>query len=167
MSKEIVQTENPILRKTAQEVPADLFDTPKLMDMVSHMEQVLDAAPHGVALAAPQIALPWRIFIVRYDRMEPDTTEEKTPRIGVFINPKIIKTSRKKAFVPEGCLSVDGTYGTTERYERATVQAQDIHGKVFTRGGGGILAQAYQHEIDHLDGILFIDHAKNLETHES
>ena len=59
----------------------------------------------------------------------------------------------------EGCLSVRGTYGKTYRHERATVRARDAEGKPFERGGGGLLAQVFQHETDHLNGILFIDHA--------
>jgi len=170
MSTEIVQDGAPVLRDIAREIPAELFNTPELTKMLKDMEVALDAAPHGVALAAPQIALPHRVFLVRYDRMlpEPAEGEEKhTPELGIFINPKIIKTSRKQASVPEGCLSVDGVYGVTERFERATVRAQDATGKWFERGAGGILAQAFQHEIDHLNGILFIDHAENLEKNES
>jgi len=167
MSKPIVQDGEKVLRETAQEVSADLFGTKELQDMVSAMEASLDAAVHGVALAAPQIAIPYRIFIVRYDRMAPETEEERAPELGVFINPEISRTSRKKVDTPEGCLSVDGVYGTTQRHERATVKAQDIDGTWFTRDGGGVLAQAFQHEIDHLNGILFIDHAENLEKHES
>jgi len=168
--KKIVQDGNPVLREHAQEIPADLFNTPKLTKMLEDMKASLDAATHGVALAAPQISLPWRIFIVRYDRMLPDSEEEEEEHevdLGIFINPEIVKTSRKKSNIAEGCLSVDGIYGTTDRYEQATVKAQDADGTWFTRGGGGILAQAFQHEIEHLDGILFIDHAENLERHES
>tara|TARA_B100000508_G_scaffold60333_1_gene47038 strand:- start:89983 stop:90486 length:504 start_codon:yes stop_codon:yes gene_type:complete len=167
MSKDIVQDGDPVLRETAKEVPADLFNTPKLTKMLEEMKESLDTAKHGVALAAPQIAIPYRIFIVRYDRMVPESKEELEPEVGIFINPEIVKTSRKQATIPEGCLSVDGIYGNTQRFERATVKAQDAEGNWFTRGGGGILAQAYQHEIDHLNGVLFIDHAENLEKHES
>lgn len=169
MPTKIVQDGSPVLRDIAEEVPADFFNTPKLAKILKDMEEALDGAPHGVALAAPQIALPYRIFLVRYDRMlpEPQEGEERpAPELGVFINPEIVKTSRKQALVPEGCLSVDGVYGTTERFERATVRAQDATGKWFERGGGGILAQAFQHEIDHLNGVLFIDHAENLEKNE-
>jgi len=169
--KEIVQDGDPVLRGDAQEVPADLFNTPKLSEMLEDMKASLDSAKHGVALAAPQIAIPYRIFIVRYDRMLPGETEEeveeKIADIGIFINPEIVKTSRKRSPMPEGCLSVDGIYGETERFDRATVKAQDAEGNWFTRGGGGILAQAFQHEIDHLNGVLFIDHAENLQKHES
>lgn len=166
--KPIVQEgEDEVLRETAKEVPADFFGSDKLKEMLAEMEASLNAKEYGVALAAPQIAIPYRIFIVRYDRMLPPQEEkEAEPEVGIFINPTIVKTSRKKTEMPEGCLSVDGIFGTTKRYERATVKAQDADGNWFTRGGGGILAQAYQHEIDHLDGILFIDHAENLEQHE-
>ena len=77
----------------------------------------------------------------------------------VFINPKISKLSKEKEWVPEGCLSVRPLYGKTFRSKKATVTAHDEHGKKFTRGASGLLAQIFQHETDHLDGILFIDHA--------
>lgn len=165
---DIVQDgDNPVLRQPAEEVPADFFGTEKLTSILEDMKKALHAKKNGVALAAPQIAIPYRIFIVRYDRMvAQDPDQEEVPSVGIFINPKIIKTSRKKAEIPEGCLSVDGVFGKTKRYENATVSAQDEHGKTFTRGGGGLLAQAFQHEIDHLDGIIFTDHATDLEHHE-
>ena len=62
----------------------------------------------------------------------------------------------------EGCLSVRGVYGTTKRHERVTVRARNQDGTKFERGGGGIMAQIFEHEIDHLNGILFIDHAEHL-----
>lgn len=161
--KEIVQDGHPVLRAVAQDVPATLFKTAELSQMLHDMEVALDAQPDGVALAAPQIALPYRIFIVRYDRMHArDESAEEAPDVGVFINPEFVKLSRRRDIVDEGCLSVRGRYGKTLRHERATVRAQDAEGRVFERGGGGLLAQAYQHEIDHLDGILFIDHAEEL-----
>lgn len=81
----------------------------------------------------------------------------------VFINPEITKLSRKKIWVPEGCLSVRWLYGETSRADKATIRAYDEHGKLFTRGGSGLMAQIFQHETDHLNGILFIDHARNVE----
>jgi peptide deformylase len=158
---------DPVLRERAKSVPASLFGTPELAQIVSDMAETLDAQADGVALAAPQVGISYRIFIVRYDRMT-ERGEEKTtetgPDLGVFINPEFVKTSRKRSEVQEGCLSVRHIYGTTIRYDQATMRAQDEQGAWFTRGGGGILAQAYQHETDHLDGILFIDHAE--EIHE-
>lgn len=159
---EIVQDGHPALRKTAERVPDSDFGSAKLKETIRQMEEAVDAKPNGVALAAPQIGVSLRIFIVRYDRMLPTPPEGypvPPPEIGVFINPEIIKSSRRKVVVDEGCLSVDGVYGQTVRHERATVRARDIDGNVFERGGGGLLAQAFQHEIDHLNGTLFTDHA--------
>lgn len=159
---DIVQDGAPVLRQEAEVVPATLFGSEKLAGILADMEKALDAEPDGVALAAPQIGIALRIFLVRYDRMRPLPAEGEAPypkEVGVFINPKIVRTSRRRVEVDEGCLSVRGVYGKTERFERATVHAEDETGKRFERGGGGVLAQAFQHEIDHLDGILFIDHA--------
>ncbi|HEX8947283.1 MAG TPA: peptide deformylase [Candidatus Paceibacterota bacterium] len=163
--KEIVQEGTPVLRDIAQPVPKELFGSPELARMLKDMTAALDSAPDGVALAAPQIDLPYRIFIVRYDRILPPGAPEEartTPDVGVYINPKILKTSRRRVEMEEGCLSVRGIYGHTLRHERATISAQREDGSHFTRGGGGILAQIFQHETDHLDGTLFIDHALDL-----
>lgn len=160
--KEIVQDGHPVLREEAMEVPKDMFGSPELASMLRDMEEALDAEADGVALAAPQIALPYRIFIVRYDRMHGPADQEVPADVGVFINPEFVNASRRREVVDEGCLSVRGRYGKTVRHERATVRAYDADGRVFERGGGGLLAQAYQHEIDHLDGILFIDHAQDV-----
>ena len=81
----------------------------------------------------------------------------------VFINPQITKLSRKKVWVPEGCLSVRWLYGETPRREKATIRACDEHGKPFTRGASGLIAQIFQHETDHLNGVLFTDTARNIE----
>ena len=80
----------------------------------------------------------------------------------IFINPKISKLSREKDWVPEGCLSVRWLYGQTFRSKKALITAYDEKGKKFTRGASGLLAQIFQHETDHLNGILFIDHAKDI-----
>lgn len=168
--KEIVQDGAPVLRDVAKPVPEELFGSAELAQIVKDMEDALDAEPEGVALAAPQIGLPYRMFIVRRDRTLPpvDIPEgaplppPPPPEVQVYINPEIVKTSRRKADMDEGCLSVRGIYGTTKRHERATVKARDIDGKPFQKSGGGIMAQIFEHEIDHLNGILFIDHAEHL-----
>lgn len=162
--KEIVQDGHPALRDGAQPVPESMFGTPELDRIVADMAEALDAQADGVAIAAPQIAIPYRIFLVRYDRMVPGPADPARPaELGVFINPEFVKVARRREVMDEGCLSVRGRYGKTYRHERATVRARLPDGTAFTRGGGGVLAQAFQHEIDHLDGILFIDHA--LETY--
>lgn len=168
--KEIVQEGSAILRKVAKLVPEKMFGTPELAEIIADMTEALDKELDGVAIAAPQIAVPYRIFIVRKDRTLPPPPlppEGKlppppAPEVEVYINPEIKKTSRKRAKADEGCLSVRGVYGTTNRHERVTVHARRESGARFTRGAGGLLAQIFEHEVDHLNGILFIDHAENL-----
>ena len=77
----------------------------------------------------------------------------------VFINPKITKFSKKKKMMEEGCLSVRWIYGNVERSTNVTLEAYDENGEKVTRGAGGLLAHIFQHEVDHLNGILFIDKA--------
>lgn len=162
---DIVQEGTQVLRDIAEPIAEREFGGATLAKLLKDMALALDAQPDGVALAAPQIGVSKRIFITREDRMLPPTEEGAPvppPTVGVFINPELIRVSRRKEEMDEGCLSVRGIYGRTKRHERATVKAYDADGNSFTRGAGGILAQAFQHEIDHLDGILFIDHAKHL-----
>ncbi len=155
---------DPVLREHAQPVPLEMFGGAQLEQILADMQETLNHQPDGVALAAPQVGISYRIFIVRYDRMQdPEETAAKpAPELGIFINPEFVKSSRKREEMQEGCLSVRSVYGTTIRHAQATVRAQDANGTWFTRGGGGILAQAFQHETDHLDGILFIDHAEEV-----
>lgn len=165
----IVQDGDPVLRTVAEPLPEELFGTPKLAKMLKDMETALDKEEDGVALAAPQIGLPYRIFIARIDRTLPTAPEtidklapKPVPEIATFINPEIIKTSRRTHEVDEGCLSVRGIYGKTRRHERVSVRARRADGSTFTRGGGDVLAQIFEHETDHLNGVLFIDHADHL-----
>lgn len=161
-SRTIVQAGEAVLRTHAEAVPEKVFGGNELKRLLADMSEALDAEPDGVALAAPQVGKPWRLFIVRMDRTLPPIPESITPRdaqVDVYINPEIIRRSRKKQEADEGCLSVRGKYGKTLRAERATVRARRADGTKFERGAGGLLAQIFQHEVDHLNGILFIDHA--------
>jgi peptide deformylase len=80
----------------------------------------------------------------------------------VAINPRIIKTSKRTRIVGEGCLSIPELYGEVKRFTNATLRALDEDGSEYERGAGGLLAQIFQHEVDHLDGILFIDRAERV-----
>jgi peptide deformylase len=133
----------------------------KLSGILSDMSRALAGQHDGVALAAPQIGVPLRVFIVSGTvfKKEGDAT---APPDRVFINPKITKTSRKKEALEEGCLSVRWKYGEVPRYTKATVAALDETGKSFSLGASGLLAQIFQHEVDHLNGVLFIDTARNV-----
>lgn len=161
--KKIVQDGASVLRDIAKPIPEKLFGSAELKRLVKDMTEVLDAFPEGVALAAPQIGVLYRLFIVRTDRAvnskQPITNN---PNVEVYINPEIIKTSRRRAKADEGCLSVHGVYGTTKRHERISIRARHPDGSRFTRGAGGLMAQIFEHEMDHLNGILFIDHAERL-----
>jgi peptide deformylase len=173
--KEIVQDGAEVLREIAKPVPEELFGSAKLARIIESMKSALDPELEGVALAAPQISVSYRIFIVRKDRTVPPPAPEKgaekkssverktpVPEVEIYINPEIVKTSRKRAPSDEGCLSVRGVYGTTSRHERITIRARRVDGTRFERGAGGLMAQIFEHEIDHLNGILFIDHAEHL-----
>ncbi len=165
----IIQKENPLLRKTAEEVPVKEITSIKVQKVISDMKKALATQPDGVAIAAPQIGISLRIFVVSGKIFEEswkrgekqNEIEPKTPDI-VFINPHITKLSKTKKWMHEGCLSVRPLWGEVERSTNATISAYDEHGKKFTRGSGGLLAHIFQHETDHLDGILFIDKARNV-----
>lgn len=167
--KEIVQDGAEVLHEAAKPVPEELFGSAKLASLIADMAEALDKEPEGVALAAPQIGILYRLFIVRKDRTVPlpDVAGDAAPpapkpEVEIYINPEIIKTSRKRSLKEEGCLSVRGVYGTTNRHERVTIRARRSDGSAIERGGGGLMAQIFEHEIDHLNGILFIEHADHL-----
>lgn len=147
------------LRMRAREVTTGEFGSVFLRDVISSMKFALAREDDGVAIAAPQIALPLRIFVVAKSSYEDDAKNKPL----VFINPRIIKRSKKTAVMQEGCLSVRWIYGKTRRSIAATVEAYDEDGRKFTYGGQGLLAHIFQHEIDHLDGVLFVDHGFDLE----
>ncbi|MEN9551653.1 MAG: hypothetical protein RI935_30 [Candidatus Parcubacteria bacterium] len=150
-----------VLRLQARAVTQEEFGSPLLRDVIRDMQDALKKEEDGVALAAPQIGISLRIFVVASSSYEPGAKD--TPL--VFINPKIIKHSKKRVTMQEGCLSVRWIYGKTYRYTQATVEAYDVEGRKFTFGGSGLIAHIFQHEIDHLDGILFIDHGFDLEEY--
>jgi peptide deformylase len=161
MPKRIVQETAPVLRKVAEEVPAADIKSAKVAKVLADMKAALATQDDGVAIAAPQIDVPLRIFIVS-GRILSAIRHEEGLADEVYINPVLTKLSREKAAMEEGCLSVRNKYGKVRRSKKATVEAYDEHGAKFVRGGSGLLAQIFQHETDHLDGILFIDKAKDV-----
>ena len=171
----IVQTGDKVLRETAKEISLAEIKSAKIKKILAQMTKALSVAKDCVALAAPQIGIPLRVFIVLKEYTENKTAQELKeikekkvkPEIVVFINPKITKISKKKQTVREGCLSVVGIFGAITRAEKVTVEAYNEKGEKFSRGASGLLAQIFQHEIDHLNGILFTDTACNLEKIET
>ena len=173
MTPEILQKDAPVLRQKAAAVPLSDIGSAKLKKILKDMAAALLTQDDGVALAAPQIGVSLRLFIVSKialrlpkelkERTEVNTAELK--RNGgylVFINPVITKLSRDNMMLDEGCLSVRPLYGKIKRSKKASIHAYDENGKLFERGASGLLAQIFQHETDHLDGILFIDKATDL-----
>ena len=153
----IVQDPHDVLRDVANTVLPSEFGTDKLRDIVQSMHDSLATQKDGVALAAPQIGISKRIFVVAESAFH---TYMGQPL--VYINPVITGASKEKIWVEEGCLSVRWMYGKAHRHAKATVKAQNVNGNTFTQKGSGLLAQIFQHEIDHLEGILFHDHATDL-----
>lgn len=150
--------DNP-LRQEARLIKKEEFGTPYLKEVVSVMQITLAKESDGVALAAPQIALSLRMFVISPNAYE-DTAKWKPL---VFINPRITKISKKTAVMQEGCLSVRWIYGKTTRSVSATIDAYDVEGNKFSYGASGLIAHIFQHEVDHLDGVLFTDHGFDFE----
>lgn len=139
----VVKIPHPVLRQVAREVPKVGPSVGKLIDtMIRAMEQA-----HGIGLAAPQMAISQRVLVMH--------TESRRPI--ALVNPVI--TEREGEIVgEEGCLSIPGLYGDVTRSRRVLVQGLDKRGKPVEYEMEGLSARVVQHEIDHLDGILFIDH---------
>jgi peptide deformylase len=147
----IVTYGDPVLRDISK--PADKI-TAEVKDLVADLKASLKQA-NGLGLSAVQIGVPLRVFIVDLSALD-ITAETK-----VFINPEIIETSGSAEF-EEGCLSFPGIYQRLIRPERIKVKALDENGQEFVMEAEGIAARAIQHENDHLDGVLFIDHFSSL-----
>jgi len=155
----IITQENPNLRKKSEPVSDDFFATDTLRSILQDLEQALAKERFGVAIAAPQIDVLQRIFIVDNKAIGKDTTQS---RYTHFINPRITNTSKKMRQSLEGCLSVPGKAGTVMRHKQITIEYQDEYGKKHTTGASDFFAAVIQHEYDHLDGILYIDKAEEV-----
>jgi peptide deformylase len=170
MTRDIVQDGHPALRTEAHEIPKKDIGSPAIVKLIKDMKQLLAKEKYGVALAAPQVGETLRLFVVAGSvrKRAKKSEEEDVPEAGmpevdqVYINPQLLKVSRGKKNKHEGCLSVRGKWGMVPRAEKATIKAYDENGKLFTRGASGLLAHIFQHEMDHLNGVLYIDKAKEL-----
>lgn len=174
--KKILQQTETVLRKIAEEIPVEDIKTKKIQTVLKEMSSSLKSQDDGVAIAAPQIGYSLRIFVVSGKifakdfvknlppplKGTPPSQGEMKPKDLVFINPKISRLSKDKEWLPEGCLSVRWLYGKIFRSKKATITAYDENGTKFVRGASGLLAQIFQHETDHLNGVLFIDNAKDI-----
>lgn len=154
---DIIQEPHATLRAKAALVPPETITSDSVRKVITAMKKALHTQHDGVAIAAPQINISQRIFVVSHKAI-PGATEDI-----VFINPAIIRLGKKKEYMSEGCLSVRWKYGMVKRSTTATVRALNEQGHEFVMNGKDLLAQIFQHEIDHLDGVLFIDSAKDIQ----
>lgn len=143
----ILHEPDPILRQRAQEIDLSQWDKNELHQLAEDMVLTMKKAP-GVGLAAPQIGKSIRLIVVEYN-----------PEPLALINPEIVKHSILKQTCEEGCLSVPKKYGMIKRYRCVKVRGLTLDGKTFETEARGLLAEIFQHEIDHLNGTLYIDKA--------
>lgn len=175
----IVKLPHSVLRNVAAEVPLAEIPGARIQRLISDMQETLAASTDGVGLAAPQVNVPLRVFIVSSEaasidanaRGEPgrtiridanDANVKKEWQYFVFINPVLKKRSRAKAAMAEGCLSVPGKFGEVARPEKVFLAWQDERGRKHAAGFTRFLARVIQHELDHLEGTLIVDRAKRL-----
>ena len=149
----ILELPHPNLRKVAATQAADRIDDPAFQRLVDDMFETMYAAP-GIGLAATQVDVHERFMVV-------DVTEEREQPL-VFINPVIRRRTEQLREHQEGCLSIPGIFADVTRADGIEVEALDRHGKAFVMEIDGLLATCVQHEVDHLDGKLFIDHLSPL-----
>jgi peptide deformylase len=157
--REIITDGHPTLRKVAKRVDPAAIADPMFQQLLDDMFETMYAAP-GIGLAAPQIGVSKRIFTVDLQ----DDEESHGPL--VVINPKFTVTEGEVESV-EGCLSVPGMVGDLTRFEHVVCTGLDRNGKKITLDGTGLFGRCLQHELDHLDGVLYIDKAKNVRPAET
>ena len=154
--REILVVPNPVLKLVSQ--PVDKVDD-ELRALMDDMLETMYDAP-GIGLAAIQVGIPKRLLVIDLQEEGEDGESVRNPRI--FVNPEILDPSEDHSFYNEGCLSVPDQYAEVERPARIRARWQDMDGKVHEETMEGLMATCLQHEMDHLEGILFIDHLSRL-----
>src|SRR3972149_4992564 len=158
---------NKILRTESRAVSD--FSDPDLRKLIAEMEETLRLTENAAGLAAPQVGKNLRLFVIipelpakgaRLPDGQESAPGKKAPT--VFINAEIVKKSQKELRLAEGCLSLPGLFGIVKRAKWVKVQAQDELGKKFKLKAEGFLSQLIQHEIDHLNGKLYVDRAEKM-----
>jgi peptide deformylase len=145
---------NANLERPAQAITE--FDTPELHQLIEDMFETMYAS-HGLGLAAPQIDVHQRLTVIDTSGGEADVEPNKV----ILINPEIVHKEGKQTG-EEGCLSIPGFREDVRRHKRVTVRAHNVKGELFEVSGEDLMARAMQHEIDHLNGILFLAHLSPL-----
>ena len=155
----ILEAPNPVLRTIS--TPVEAIDD-ELQQLIDDMFETMYAAP-GIGLAAIQVGVPKRLLVM--DLQEPESDEEDAPPVKnprVFINPQILEGSEQLSIYNEGCLSVPDQFAEVERPATVRVSWLDREGRIHEQTLDGLLATCLQHEMDHLNGVLFIDHLSRL-----
>ena len=153
--REIVTNPAPVLRRKARKV-TDFG--PELQTLIDDMVETMREAP-GVGLAAPQVDVPLRVIVVEFGDEE---DEEAPPKLYAVVNPELSRLSSETVVGTEGCLSIPGFVGDVERSTEAVIKGLNRRGKPMRVKAQGWLARVFQHEIDHLDGVLFTDRAEKV-----
>ena len=151
----IVMLPDPVLRRKARTVTR--FDK-SLQALIDEMIETMREAP-GVGLAAPQVGISDRLIVVEYYENEKaeEAEDEMKKKVWVVLNPEIVKASEEKVMGVEGCLSVPNLVGEVERHEAVRIKGLNRHGQPMRIKAQGWLSRIFQHEIDHLNGVIFTD----------
>jgi len=157
--REIIISPDTVLRQRARKVRNVTKEVETLID---DMIETLRAAP-GIGLAAPQVGVSQRVIIVEVAEESDDPeAPPKPPKLYAVVNPEIVRHSSETNVANEGCLSIPGYLGEVERYNTMTIKGLNRHGVPLRLKAKGWLARVFQHEIDHLEGILYIDRATQM-----
>ena len=170
--REILEVPDPRLKTVS--APVETFDD-DLKTLVADMFETMYAA-HGIGLAAIQVGVPLRVLVIDLQPEDEDAEPEECTEHGghshthrplkkeprVFVNPEILDPAEEQNIYQEGCLSVPEIYADVERPKACRVRWQDLDGNVHEEAMEGLMAVCIQHEMDHLEGVLFIDHLSRL-----
>ena len=156
--REIVTHPDPVLRKKARKITD--FGS-EMQSLIDDMVETMRVAP-GVGLAAPQIGIPLQLIVVEYGEKDEEKETEEAPKLYTIINPEIIRFSSDQEVGTEGCLSIPGFVGDVERPLAITLKGLNRRGQPLRLKANGWLARIFQHEVDHLNGVLFIDRAEKV-----
>lgn len=164
----IVKVGDPALRKVSKPIAEKELTGEETKRLLLDLSESLKSRHDGVGLSAPQLGINKRVFVVSGKVFDKDwiddkkAVEKKSWKDQYFINPVITKSSKKLSIAEEGCLSIPNIYGKVKRSTSVTIEYIDEQGEKKSRKAVGFVARIFQHEIDHLDGILFTDKATNI-----
>jgi len=150
--------EREFLRRKLPPLDLQKADKKELRELIKQMRVVMKKAP-GIGLAANQVGRTERLFVAQVPKSRESSSDEK---FYAILNPKIVKFSENKIVEEEGCLSVPETYGAVPRAEKVVLEGETLEGRKIKIKAWGLLARVFQHEVDHLDGKIFLDRTKEI-----